>query len=204
MAAAWIPVEFNIADGAKLEFRNGAHTLNNVTTSGLGIFQISTENVGADATVTVNGGTHTTAFLLSGSAMNGTDHTFQGPVTWTGGGIGGDGLTTFESTTFQNDVTISGPNLKTWLAGVRLTWRGRRPGAAIRPLTTTPSGSGMAPRSTTTARSTTRMPSIPSWNTTLADRTISTTTAPSTSRPTPSRTSRRLSVSTTPRQGWLT
>lgn len=115
---------FNIADGAKLEFRNGSHTLNNVTTSGLGTFQISTENVGADAVVTVNGGTHTTPFLLSGSSMNGTDHTFQGPVTWTGGAIGGDGLTTFESTTFQNDVTISGPNLKTLVGGRMLNLNG--------------------------------------------------------------------------------
>ncbi len=115
---------FNIADGAKLEFRNGAHTLNNVTTSGLGTFQISTENVGGDATVTVNGGTHTTPFLMSGSSMNGTDTTFQGPVTWTGGAIGGDGLTTFESTTFQNDVTISGPNLKTLVGGRTLNLEG--------------------------------------------------------------------------------
>ena len=38
---------FALADGAMLEFRNGAHTLNNVTTSGAGTFQISTENVGA-------------------------------------------------------------------------------------------------------------------------------------------------------------
>ena len=116
--------QFNIADGAKLEFRNGAHTLNNVTTSGLGTFQISTENVGADATVTVNGGTHTTPFLMSGSNMNGTDTIFQGPVTWTGGAIGGDGLTTFESTTFQNDVTISGPNLKTLVGGRTLNLEG--------------------------------------------------------------------------------
>ena len=40
---------FNIAAGAKIEFRNGTHTLNNVTTSGAGTLQISTENVGADA-----------------------------------------------------------------------------------------------------------------------------------------------------------
>jgi hypothetical protein len=116
---------FNIADGAKLEFRNGNHTLNNVTTSGLGTFQISTENVGADASVIVNGGTHTTPFLLSGSGMGGTDHTFQGPVTWTGGSIGGDGLTTFESTTFANAVTtISGPNLKTLVGGRTLNLEG--------------------------------------------------------------------------------
>ena len=43
---------FNIADGATLEFRNGSHTLNNVTTSGAGLLQISTDNVGADAIVT--------------------------------------------------------------------------------------------------------------------------------------------------------
>lgn len=121
---------FNIAAGARLEFRNGNHTLNNVTTSGAGTFQISTENVGADAVVTVNGGTHTTPFLLSGSSMAGTDTTFQGPVTWTGGSIGGDGLTTFESTTFQNNVAISGPNLKVLVGGRTLnleattTWSG--------------------------------------------------------------------------------
>jgi hypothetical protein len=122
---------FNIADGAKLEFRNGNHTLNNVTTSGAGTFQISTENVGADAVVAVNGGTHTTPFLLSGSTMAGTDHTFQGPVTWTGGAIAGDGSTAgFDSTTFSNDVTISGPNLKTMVGGrtvnleATTTWTG--------------------------------------------------------------------------------
>jgi hypothetical protein len=57
---------------------NGAHTLNNVTTSGPGTFQISTENVGADASVVLNGGTHTSVFLLSGSTLSGTDHTLQG------------------------------------------------------------------------------------------------------------------------------
>jgi hypothetical protein len=113
-----------VADEAMLEFRNGSHVLNNVNTSGLGTFQISTENVGADATVAVNGGTHTTTFVLSGSAMTGTDHTFQGPVFWTGGSIGGDGLTTFESTTFQNDVTISGANLKTLVGGRTLNLEG--------------------------------------------------------------------------------
>ena len=116
---------FNIADGAKLEFRNGAHTLNNVTTSGAGTFQISTDNVGADATVTVNGGTHTTPFLLSGSTMAGTDATFQGLTTWTGGTISGAA-----STTFANDVAISGPNLKVLVGGRTLnlesttTWSG--------------------------------------------------------------------------------
>ena len=116
---------FNIADGAKLEFRNGNHTLNNVTTSGAGTFQISTENVGADAVVAVNGGTHTTPFLLSGSTMTGTDATFQGPVTWTGGTISGAA-----ATTFTNDVTISGPGTKALVGGRTLnleattTWSG--------------------------------------------------------------------------------
>ncbi len=116
---------FNIADGAKLEFRNGTHTLNNITTSGAGIFQISTENVGADATVAVNGGTHTTPFLLSGSTMTGSDATFQGLTTWSGGTISGAA-----STTFSNDVAISGPNLKVLVGGRTLnlesttTWSG--------------------------------------------------------------------------------
>lgn len=110
---------FNIADGAKLEFRNGAHTLNNVSTSGAGTFQISTDNVGADATVTVNGGTHTTPFLLSGSTMAGTDATFQGLTTWTGGTISGAA-----STTFANDVAISGPNLKVLVGGRTLNLEG--------------------------------------------------------------------------------
>lgn len=103
---------YNIADGARLEFRNGNHTLNNVTTSGLGTLQISTENVGADAVVNLNGGSHSTKLLLSGSTLAGTDHTFEGLATWTGGGISGAA-----STTFDNDVTISGPNLKTMVGG---------------------------------------------------------------------------------------
>ncbi len=115
---------FNIADGAKLEFRNGSHTLNNVTTSGDGLLEISTENVGADATVAINGGTHTTRFLMSGSTMGGTDHTFQGVATWTGGTITGAA-----STTFGNALTISGPNTKSLSGGRTVnagntTWTG--------------------------------------------------------------------------------
>lgn len=116
---------FTIADGARLEFRNGNHTLDGVTTSGAGMFQISTENIGADAIVTVNGGTHTTPFLLSGSTMGGTDATFQGPVTWTGGAISGAA-----ATTFTNDVAISGSGLKVLSGGRTLdlqattTWSG--------------------------------------------------------------------------------
>ncbi|MBL8199883.1 MAG: hypothetical protein JNK40_02835 [Chromatiales bacterium] len=103
---------YNIADGARLEFRNGNHTLNGVTTAGLGLLQISTDNVGADAVVTLNGGTHTTSLLLSGSTLQGTDHAFQGVATWTGGAISGAA-----STTFNNDVTISGNGLKTIVGG---------------------------------------------------------------------------------------
>ena len=97
---------FNIAAGAMIEFRNGTHTLNNVTTSGAGTLQISTENVGANALVTINGGTLNSAFLLSGSAMNGTDQVFQGPATWTGGTING---TAAQSTTFANTLVDQRP-----------------------------------------------------------------------------------------------
>jgi hypothetical protein len=103
---------YNIANGAKLEFRNGSHTLNNVSTSGAGTFEISTENVGADANVAVNGGTHTTRFVLSGSTMSGSSATFKGLATWTGGTISGAATTTFD-----NDVTISGINTKTIVGG---------------------------------------------------------------------------------------
>ena len=110
---------FNIAAGAKLEYRNGSHTLNNVTTQGAGVFEISTENVGADAFVAVNGGTHATAFVLSGSTMGGSGATFQGPVTWSGGTISGAG-----TTTFSNDVAITGANTKVLVGGRTLNLEG--------------------------------------------------------------------------------
>ena len=56
----------------------------------------------------INGGTHTTRFVLSGSTMSGNAHTFQGPATWSGGTIYGAG-----SSTFANDLAITGPNNKT-------------------------------------------------------------------------------------------
>ena len=115
---------FVIAAGATLEFRNGNSTLNQATTSGAGLLLISSDNVGADAIVTVNGGSHTTAFTLSGSIMNGADHSFQGPVSWTGGAIAGDGTGGFESTTFTNDVSISGAATKTLQAGRTLNLQG--------------------------------------------------------------------------------
>ncbi|MGE3771581.1 MAG: hypothetical protein AB7I32_01560 [Gammaproteobacteria bacterium] len=116
---------FQLAAGAALEFRNGSSTLDNATTSGLGTLIVSTDNVGADATLTVNGGTHTSAVLISGSTLAGSNHSFQGPVTWTGGTISGAA-----STTFTGDVEISGANTKTLLGGRVLnldgttTWSG--------------------------------------------------------------------------------
>lgn len=116
---------FNLAAGTKVEYRNGNHTLNNVTMTGAGLFQVSTDNVGADAIVTLNGGTLTAPFLLSGSTVAGTDQVFKGPATWTGGALSGAA-----STTFDNDVTISGPNLKTMVGGrvvnlnATTTWSG--------------------------------------------------------------------------------
>ena len=103
---------FNIADGATLEFRNGSHTLDQATIQGAGTFAVTTENVGADAVVTLNGGTLTSKFLFGGSAIAGTDRTFQGPATWTGGSFSGTAVTTF-----ANDVTISGPNSKVIVGG---------------------------------------------------------------------------------------
>ena len=64
--------------------------------------------------MTINGGTLNSAFLMSGSRMNGTDQVFTGPATWTGGNI--TGLTT-ESTTFSGSLTISGALTKTLTAG---------------------------------------------------------------------------------------
>jgi hypothetical protein len=116
---------FNIANGATLEYRNGTHALNNVTMAGLGTFAITTENVGADAVVTLNGGTLTSQFLLGGSTMTGTDQVFKGKATWTGGTISGAA-----STTFDNDLTISGANTKVIVGGrvvnlnATTTWTG--------------------------------------------------------------------------------
>jgi hypothetical protein len=103
---------YNLAAGAVLEFRNGSHTLDHTTIQGAGTFVVSSENVGADAVVTLNGGTLTSPFLFSGSAITGTDRTFQGPATWTGGTFSGTAVTTF-----ANDVTISGPNTKVIVGG---------------------------------------------------------------------------------------
>ena len=103
---------YNLAAGAVLEFRNGSHTLDHTTIQGPGTFVVSTENVGADVVVTLNGGTLTSPFLFSGSTIAGTDRTFQGSATWTGGTFSGTAVTTF-----ANDLTISGPNTKVIVGG---------------------------------------------------------------------------------------
>nr|HET7860632.1 choice-of-anchor D domain-containing protein [Caldimonas sp.] len=110
---------FNIASGATLEFRNGSHTLDHATVQGAGTFVVSTDNVGADALVTINGGTLKAPFLFSGSTILGTDRTFQGPATWTGGAFSGTA-----ATTFANDVTISGPTTKVLVGGGTINLQG--------------------------------------------------------------------------------
>jgi PEP-CTERM motif len=110
---------FNIAAGATLEFRNGSHTLDHPTIQGPGTFAVTTDNVGADAVVTLNGGTLTSPFLLSGSTITGTDRTFQGPATWTGGAFSGTA-----TTTFANNLTISGPNTKVFVGGGTINLEG--------------------------------------------------------------------------------
>ncbi len=49
----------------------------------------------------LNGGTLTSAFLMSGSTMRGTDQVFKGVATWTGGTING---TAAQSTTFDSSA----------------------------------------------------------------------------------------------------
>lgn len=110
---------FVIAGGATLDFRNGSHTLDNASTGGAGTFLVSTDNVGADGVVSVNGGTHTTALRITGSVLAGSHHSFQGPVTWTGGAISGNA-----STTFTNDVSITGPATKVLVGGRVLNLQG--------------------------------------------------------------------------------
>ncbi len=102
---------FDIAAGATLEFRNGDSTLAGATTGGAGRLVISSDDVGADATVTIDGGTHTARLLLSGSVLTGADHAFQASADWTGGSIVGAARTDF-----LGDVSIAGNATKTlWL-----------------------------------------------------------------------------------------
>ena len=110
---------FNIANGAKLEFRNGSHTLDHATVQGAGTLIVSTDLVGGDAVVTINGGTLTAPFLFGGSTIVGTDRTFQAPATWTGGAFLGTA-----ATTFANDLTISGPATKVLVGGGTINLQG--------------------------------------------------------------------------------
>ena len=120
---------FNVASAALLEFVNGTNTLNNATIAGAGTFRISSDSVGADAIVILNGGTITTPFVLAGSTLTGSDHVLQGPATWTGGAISSAG-----NTTFANNVTISGASTKTIVGGrtvnlnATTTWSGNTAG----------------------------------------------------------------------------
>ena len=103
---------FNLSAGAVLEFRNGSSVLDQITTTGAGTLQVSTDNVGADALVTINGGTLGARLLFSGSTINGSDHSFQAASTWTGGTFSGAARTSF-----LGDLSISGPATKVMVGG---------------------------------------------------------------------------------------
>ncbi len=103
---------FNLSAGAVLEFRNGNSVLDQITTSGAGTLQVSTDNVGADALVTINGGTLGARLLFSGSTINGSDHSFQAASAWTGGTFSGAARTSF-----LGDLSISGPATKVMVGG---------------------------------------------------------------------------------------
>src|SRR5687768_4202142 len=93
--------DFNIASGSTLDFNQGTHNLNNVTTSGNGTLEISGSE--SFTFINVNGGTHNTPVLISGGNLQGTDHTFTGPANWTGGTIRGAAMTQFDG-----DLSITG------------------------------------------------------------------------------------------------
>ena len=117
---------FNIAAGAKLEFRNGTHTLNNATTSGAGTLadQHRKRRCGC-----VRHDQRRHAQLgVSAERQHPERHGpgLSGPATWTGGTING---TAAQSTTFAGTLTISGANTKTLSGGRSLnagntTWTG--------------------------------------------------------------------------------
>ncbi|SFU50262.1 beta strand repeat-containing protein [Nitrosospira multiformis] len=85
---------FNIASGGTLDFNQGTHNLNNATTSGGGTLKVSGSE--SFSFVNVNGGTHSSAVLISGGNLQGADHTFTGAATWTGGSIRGAATTQFD------------------------------------------------------------------------------------------------------------
>ena len=131
---------FNIAAGAMLDFKNGNNTLNGATTQGLGTLAISSDLVGADAVVTINGGTHTTPFAFSGSILTGDAHTFHGPVTWTGG----CDLRRRHDDLRQRRDDLAAPTRRSSRAVGCSTSTAPPPGAAIPAPTTTRSSSGTA------------------------------------------------------------
>ena len=150
---------------------------NDVTTSGAGTFAISSDLVGADAVVTINGGTHTTPFAAERQHPGRRRSHFRarspGPAA---------DLRRGERRRSTNDVDDLGRRTpRPSSPGASQSRTARRPGAATPATTTTRSASGTAPRSTTTAPSTTPTRSRRSSSTTSAARTTSTTSAPTTS-----------------------
>ncbi len=114
---------FNVAAGAVLDFNAGTHNLNAVTIAGTGTTEISGST--SFNSVNLNGGTLSSALLISGGNLQGADHSLSGPVTWTGGNIRGAASTTVAST-----LAISGAGNK-GLSGGRVlnatdttTWSG--------------------------------------------------------------------------------
>ena len=75
------------------------------------VVAVTTDNVGADGIVTLNGGTHTSQFLLGGSVLTGTDQLFQGAATWTGGTLTGAASTTFASSLAITEPRVTSPGV---------------------------------------------------------------------------------------------
>lgn len=92
---------FTVAAGAVLDLNGGIHTLAASSFSGDGAVAVS----GGTARINLNGGSFNTALLFSSGVLQGSDHTLNGPVTWTGGRFDGSGSSTLASTL---DITGSG------------------------------------------------------------------------------------------------
>lgn len=111
---------FNVAANSTLNFTGGTHNLNKVTTSGAG-----TIDIGGNSIVNVYGGEHGTDLVISQDGrLQGASHTFNGPATWMGGSIRGQGITDFDG-----GLSITGNSYKT-IEGGRIiyvadtTWGG--------------------------------------------------------------------------------
>jgi hypothetical protein len=95
---------FNVAANSTVDFTGGTHHLNKVTTSGAG-----TIDIGGNSIVNVNGGEHGTSLVISQDGhLQGASHTFNGPATWIGGSIRGQGITNFDG-----GLSITGDSYKT-------------------------------------------------------------------------------------------